>query len=279
MLRERRRGRRRSLARADARPHLLPQQRIRPERLAQREQVARTGAAQRHLGEQPLQVEHAGQLLAQLGAQDGRGQQLAHRVEPGFDLGLVERRAQQALPQQAPAHAGGRLVEHAEQRRRFSQRHIVGENGLDQFQIAHGDGVEHHAVGAVVVGGAVEMVERGALRVAQIVQDGARRRTDGGGPARPAAIEREQVEVIAQHAVGVVEAEDPVFELGAHVARAFSCEVSSGKSAGNSTSRAPRCSSAAGISSGVELGDAEFAGRDVHVRQARARPRRATAAR
>jgi len=42
----------------------------------------------------------------------------------------------------------------------------AAEDGLEQFQIAYGDGVEHHGIGAVVISGAIEVVERGALCVA-----------------------------------------------------------------------------------------------------------------
>ena len=135
-------------------------------------------------------------------------------------------------------------------------------------------------IGAVVEGGPVQVVERGALRVAQVVQDGAGGADRGGPVGQPAAIEREQLEVIAQRAVGVIVGEDPVFELGADEARGrrFS-PVSSGRSPGKSTSRAPRCSSAPATSAGVHFGDAELAGGDVHVGHAGALPSRATAAR
>ena len=134
------------------------------------------------------------------------------RIEARFDLGAIERGAQQALPQQPSAHAGAGLIEHAAA---ALSRASPAKTRLHQFQVAHGDGVEHHGLGAVVEGGPVEVIERGALRVAQIVQDGARgaRRPRASGEA--AAIEREQLKVLAQRAVGVVVGEDPVFELGA----------------------------------------------------------------
>ena len=187
---------------------------------AQREQVARAGRAEGHLGEQAFQIENAGELLAQFGAQDGLLAQFAHRVEALLDLRAVHRRAQQALAQQAAAHAGQGLIEHAEYGQLGLRRAGIGsEDGLEQFEIAHRDGVEHHRIGAVVIGGAVEMVQGGALRVAQIVQDGAGGADGGGAIGQTAAIEREQFEVIAQRAVGVIVGKDPVFEFGAHEAR------------------------------------------------------------
>ena len=56
---------------------------------------------------------------------------------------------------------------------------------------------------------------------------------------QPAAIEREQMEMIAEGAVGVIEAEDPVVELGAEPA-----ERLVGALPAASTSRALRFSSA-----------------------------------
>ncbi len=89
------------------------------------------------------------------------------------------------------------------------------------------------------------------------------------------------MEVVAQDAVGVVGAEDPVFELGAtkRSASASGCG-SSGSSPGTSTSRAPRCFERAGDFGEIDFGGAEFAGGDIDVREAGARRRRAhTAAR
>ena len=80
----------------------------------------------------------------------------------------------------------------------------AAKSGSMQFQVADGDGVEHHGIGAVVVGGAVEVVERGALGVAEVVQDGAGGADGGGAVGEAAAIEREQLEVVAQGAVGVI---------------------------------------------------------------------------
>ena len=82
--------------------------------------------------------------------------------------------------------------------------------------------------------------------------------------------------MIAQGAVGVVGAEDPVFDFGAHEARAGAVfAASSGRSPGKSTSRAPRCSSGAGDFGRLDFGDAELAGRDIDMRQAGAAIRRA----
>ena len=63
------------------------------------------------------------------------------------------------------------------------------------------------------MGGAVEVIEGGALGVAQIVQDRSGGGNGGVSAGKALAIQRQHVEVIAQHAIGIVIAEDPVFEL------------------------------------------------------------------
>ena len=159
---------------------------------AKREQVAGAGRAEGDLGEQAFQIENAGELLAQFGSQNRLLAQFAHCVEALLDFGAVHRWAQQALAQQAATHAGKSLIEHAEYGQLALRCAGIGsEDGLEQFEIAHCDGVEHHRIGAVVVGGPVEMVQGRALCVAQVMQDGAGC-ADGGGPIRKAAaIERE----------------------------------------------------------------------------------------
>ncbi len=133
-----------------------------------------------------------------------------------FDLGAIHGGAEQALAEEAAAHAGEGLVEDAEHGGLgMHAAGVGGEERLDQFEVADGDGVEHHGIGAVVVGGAVEVIERGALGVAEVVEDGPGGADGGRAVGEAAAIEREQLEVIAQGAVGVVVGEDPVLELGA----------------------------------------------------------------
>ena len=86
------------------------------ERAAERQHVARIGDAHGDLGQQALDVENAAELLAQFGAQDGLLEQFADGIEAAFDFRAVERGTQQALAQQAAAHAGRGLIEDVEQR-------------------------------------------------------------------------------------------------------------------------------------------------------------------
>ena len=243
------------------------------ERAAEGEQVARAGGAEGDLGEQAFEIEDAGELLAQFGAQDGLLAEFADGVEALFDFGAVHGGAQQALAEQTAAHAGEGLIEHAEDGELgLRAAGVGGEEGLEQFQIADGDGVEHHGVGAVVVGGAVEVIEGGALGVAQVVEDGAGGADGGGAIGEAAAIEREQLEVIAQGAVGVIVGEDPVFEFGAHEARAGAFLAGEeGQVGGEEDFARAEVFERAGDFGGIHLGDPELAGGDIDVGDAGAR--------
>ena len=143
---------------------------------------------------------------------------------------------------------------------------VGGEDGFEEFEIAHGDGVEHHGIGAVVIGGAVEVIEGGALGVAEVVEDGAGSADGGGAIGEAAAIEREQLEVVAQGAVGVIVGEDPVFEFGAHETRPgalFADEE--GEVGGEENFAGAEVFEGAGDFGGVHVGDFEFAGGDIDV--------------
>ena len=158
---------------------------------------------------------------------------------------------------------------------------VGGEERLDQLEIAHRHRVQDHRLGAVEVRRAIEVIERGALCVAQVMEDrsgGA----DGGRPVGEAhAIEREQLEVIAQRAVGVVLGEDPLFEFGAHEARRGARGVVAGEQrqiAREEDFARAQLLQRAGHFARVELRHAKFAGGDVDVSDrrpiARARHRR-----
>src|SRR5258708_26858727 len=118
---------------------------------------------------------------------------------------------QQAIPKQPAAHAGGGLIEYVHQRRFFG---LTGEQRFEQLQIADCDRVENHRASAVVKRGRLDVIERGFLRLTEIMEDGARGRDRERSPTEAATVERQQPEVFLQRAIGVVEAEDPVVERG-----------------------------------------------------------------
>ena len=99
---------------------------------------------------------------------------------------------------------------------------FVGEDRLHQLQVAHRHRVEHHDVGAIVIrrAGPDGRARRAAYRAGSAGSRPRRTRLPAG-PREAAAIERQQLGMIAQHAIGVVLAEDPVFELRSQESRAF----------------------------------------------------------
>ncbi len=68
----------------------------------QRQEISWTGRTERHLREQPFQIENSAELLAQFGAQDGLLEKILHSIQPLLDLGAIERGAEQSLAQETP---------------------------------------------------------------------------------------------------------------------------------------------------------------------------------
>ena len=116
------------------------------------------------------------------------------------------------------------------------------------------------------------MLERGALGVAQIVQDGAGGAHGGVAIRQAAAIQREKLEVVAQRAVGVVEAEDPVFEFRAQEARGRTFAGQQRQIGRKQDFARAQVFERAGNFAGFQFGDAELAGGDIHVGHAGALP-------
>ena len=179
------------------------------QRFAQGEKVTGTRAADHDLGKQSLYIQHGSELFAQFGAQDCFAHQIADGIETGFDFRQFQRGSQQAMTEQAAAHAGAGLVQNADER-----GPAIGEDGFEEFEVAHGYGIEHHGVCAVEVARRIKMIERGALGIAQVVQHSAGGRDGLGFPGETKAIERQQFEMFAQDAVRVIAGENPVFLFG-----------------------------------------------------------------
>ena len=109
--------------------------------------------------------------LAQFGAQDGRVEQFFDGVQARFDFGAIEGGRKQALAQQAAAHAGGGVVEDAGAES-ISLR-FAGEQRLDSSRLRTVTASSTMSVGAVVEGRAIQVIERGALGVAEVVENSA----------------------------------------------------------------------------------------------------------
>ncbi len=124
------------------------------QRSGQGQDVARVGGFQSDPAEQALQVENAIECAAEFFAGDGFFYLSLDSVQTGVDLRDVDRRAQQPGAQEALAHGRDRGVNRAEQ---GDAGVGAGEERFDQFQIAHGDCIEHQAGLAFVESDAIDV--------------------------------------------------------------------------------------------------------------------------
>ena len=144
---------------------LLPQLRDLIERPSEPQHVPRIGRSDRHLGQQPLEVQNLRQHLAQLAPRDGLASQFLDRLQPSLNLLDPHGRPQQAGAQQPPAHPGQRLIDNPEQAGFLLPAQFRRKNRLEQLQVAHRHRVQDHGLGPVVVGRPVQVVQRRFLRI------------------------------------------------------------------------------------------------------------------
>ena len=124
------------------------------ERIAERAQVARRGAAGRGLATQALDVTHAIERVTQRGARERVAQQRLHRIETRRDRHDVRERREDPLPEQARAHRRLRAIKHAEQRAAGIVRRA---ERFHQFEIAARHLVERHDAARTLKHGAREV--------------------------------------------------------------------------------------------------------------------------
>ncbi len=85
--------------------------------------------------------------------------ELRDGVEAGFDGFAVDERAKNPGAQQARAHSGDGDIERGEQRGWAAAAGFFGEDRIDEFEIADGDGIEDQRVVLLVVADAVEVAK------------------------------------------------------------------------------------------------------------------------
>src|SRR5947208_10615328 len=97
------------------------------------------------------------------------------------------------------------------------------EQRLDQFKITDGDGVEHQAVLAFVEADSIHMMETSALRGADVIENGAGRRSCSRLSRQAESLKREHTKLIFQQRNGVIGSENPVIQrrLGAVFRNSF----------------------------------------------------------
>src|SRR5271157_303018 len=179
------------------------------QRTRQSQQVTRVRGLQRDAAEQTLQVEYAFHRPAQLFPRDQVTDHAFDGIEALIDFGKIDRRSQHPRPQQALAHRRHRAIETAEQSCAFT---CTGEQRLDQFQVAHGNGVQYEAVLPLIEADAVHVIERAALRGANVMQYRARRSCRRRTVCQPKPLQRQYAKVVFDLRNGVVRREDPVVQ-------------------------------------------------------------------
>ncbi len=134
------------------------------ERVAQRRQVAWARRAQRHAGEDALDVAQALETLAKRRVGAGVEQGADRLRAPGDDLALAQRTVEPA-PQESAAHRCGAAVQHACQ-----GRVVLALRVLVDLEVAPGGRVHRHTVADGFQRQACEVGQGGALGVLQVLQ-------------------------------------------------------------------------------------------------------------
>ena len=145
------------------------------DRLPQRDEVARTGGAERGARDEALDVVHRLERVAQLRALGRAERELLDGVEPILDPLERDERPQQPRAQQPAAHRRHRAIDLVQQR---SGAAAVG--GFDDLEVPQRGRIDEQAVGAGAEGDLADVREVGLLRVAQVVHERA-----GGAAPRP----------------------------------------------------------------------------------------------
>ena len=146
------------------------------ERVAQRAQVARSGASRCRAASKTLHVAYAVQRLTQRGARERLGEQRRHRVESRHDRRHVGERREDPVAHQPRAHRRLRPVEHAEQGAARERAARVGARvgaraqRLHEFEVAPRHLVERHRAAGTLHHRAREMRQSTGLQFAQVAQ-------------------------------------------------------------------------------------------------------------
>ena len=148
------------------------------ERLAQRDEIARAGGAERGARDQPLDVVDRLQRVAQLGALGAAERELLDGVEAVLDALERQQRPQQPGAQQPAAHRRDRAIDLVRAATRRGRRRA----DFDHLEVPQRGRIDDQAVGAGAEGDLADVREIGLLRVAQVLDEragGADRGGDG----------------------------------------------------------------------------------------------------
>ena len=143
-----------------------PHARDRGQRLAQRDQVARAGRADRHPADEPLEIVDGAQRIAQAAALGRLEGELLDGVEPILDPLERGQRAHQPGPQAARAHHRLGAIDHRQQRTFAS---AVG--ALEDLEVAERHRIDQQAVLPLAPADGADVGEVDLLGVAQVLDE------------------------------------------------------------------------------------------------------------
>jgi len=152
---------------------------------------------------------------------------LRYRVEASFDGVAIDQWTQKPRTQQSRAHTSDGDVESSDDGGGVLAG-LFGENWRDEFEIAHGDGIENERVVLLVVADAIEVSECGLCGgvggpgcvFAEVVDDCACGRKSVSVIVEAEAGELGDAELLTEDARGVVVLKSPVFNAAFDTARA-----------------------------------------------------------
>ena len=174
------------------------------ERLAQRDEIARAGRAERGARDEAFEIVDRLQRLAQAAALGGAERELFDGVEAILDAFERHQRPEQPAAQHARAHRGLRAIEHAQQR-----PVAAAFRAFDHFEMLVGRRIDQQAVGALAIADGADVREVDLLRIAQVLDERAGG-ADGGRVRRRARSRAgRRLQLLEQRALRAVEAERP----------------------------------------------------------------------
>jgi hypothetical protein len=174
---------------------------------AKRHKVSRRRSRHSDLCGQTLEVLDVLQHGTQPVALDARRAQRADRVQASFDRVATDRRSEQHLFEQPPAHVRARLVDDRKQR---MPARTVGS--CDQLEVPHRRSIEHHCVRLLVERDFGDVRECVALRIARVVEKPARRGRSQRAPLQSKAVEARNAEMRSEQRLRVIQRVHPLVE-------------------------------------------------------------------
>ena len=177
--------------------------------MAEADQIPRAGAAEGCSGDQPLDVMHVPQEVAQLGPLRTLEREVFDGVEPVLDPRKRHEWPEEPGPQQPAAHGRHRAIDRVQER--------PGPAPIDPFddvQVAQRHRIDEERIGGLDERDVAHMRQVAALGLPHVRHDGPSRRHRSRGPVEPEAGERGDAELFGQGLDGAGVVKRPGLHLG-----------------------------------------------------------------